>query len=245
MERLALRSFAANGHTVSLHVYDEPEGVPTGIQLVDAARTLPRSAIFRHEQSGSIAAFADWFRYRLLYDQGGVWVDTDVVCLRRFDYSRTEIFGRMDQNIINNAVLGLPAGHALARWMGECCEAPNRWLPYDSNRIRRRKLKRRLFQGNRRGNIEWGETGPNGFTLAARHFQLEEAALPFWHFYPIHYLNWATVFDSTFAENENFLGASYALHLWNEMARRAPGFDKNGRFAADSLFERLCAKYQV
>ena len=39
------------------------------------------------------------------------------------------------------------------------------------------------------------------------------------------------------------IAASYGLHLWNEMSRRSPGFDKNGRFPPDSLFEQLCARY--
>jgi hypothetical protein len=37
--------------------------------------------------------------------------------------------------------------------------------------------------------------------------------------------------------------ASVALHLWNEMTRRQPGFDKNAPFPPDSLFERLCRRY--
>ena len=55
--------------------------------------------------------------------------------------------------------------------------------------------------------------------------------------------NWHTVFDSSLSDNPNLIGASYGLHLWNEMLRRSPGFDKNGRFPPDSLFERLCARY--
>lgn len=244
IERLAMRSFVAHGHIVHLHVYEEPRGVPSGVHVVDASATLPQSSLFRHERSGSIAAFADWFRYRLLFEQGGIWADTDVVCLRPFDYLDAAIFGRMDQNVINNAVLGLAPGHPLASWMIRCCESPNRWLPYDTSRVKRRKLKR-FLQGNRRGNIEWGETGPNGFTLAARHLGVEHQALPFWHFYPVHYLNWRAVFDDTLAANPQYLGASYAVHLWNEMARREPNFDKNARFPANSLFERLCAQHGI
>ena len=38
-------------------------------------------------------------------------------------------------------------------------------------------------------------------------------------------------------------GQSRALHLWNEMMRREPDFDKNKRFAPSSLFEQLCRRY--
>lgn len=244
MERLCLTSFQANGHPVQLHVYEPPAGVPAGIELVDAEQTLSRQHIFRHEQSKSVAAFADWFRYRVLHARGGIWADTDVVCLKPLNYPGTEVFGWMDETAINNAVLGLRAGHQLAAWMAECCEHPNRWRPYDDTRTRRRKLKRRFLRGNRRGDVKWGEYGPQGFTQAARHFGEQDKALPFWHFYPIHYLNWHTVFDGSLPDQPGLLEASHALHLWNEKTRQAPGgFDKNGRFAPASLFERLCARY--
>lgn len=243
LERLCMASFIACGHRVQLHVYEQPEGIPRGVEIADAAELLPRRLLFRHEQSQSVAAFADWFRYRVLYERGGIWADTDVVCLKPLSYSSAEIFARMDQTAINNAVLGLPAGHPLAAWMGDCCEHPNRLLPYDDARTRRRKLKRRFLQGNRRGNIRWGEYGPNGFTQAAHHFGLDEKALPYWHFYPIHYLNWRTVFDGSLPDAPGFLEHSYALHLWNEMTRLVQGFDKNARFPPRSLFEQLCARY--
>jgi hypothetical protein len=243
IERLCMSSFMAHGHTLQLHVYAEPAGVPKGVQLVDAGATLPQKLLFHHEPSGSVASFADWFRYRVLFDRGGVWADTDVVCLKPLDYGRAEIFARQDEDVINNAILGLPAGHALAAWMSESCEHPNRNLPYDTARTRRRKLRRRLLQGNRRGNIKWGEYGPYGFTAAARHLGYADRALPFWHFYPVPYTNWRCIFDTSLAGNPGLVAASAALHLWNEMVRRAPEFDRNGRFPADSLFEQLCSRY--
>jgi len=243
MERLCIASFRAHDHPVQLHVYDEPAGVPAGIDLVDAERTLPRRLMFRDKRFGSLAPFADWFRYRLLHEHGGIWADTDVVCLKPLAYPGEEIYSWMDETAINNAVLGLPAGHRLAAWMADCCEQPNRFLPYDNARAKRRKLKRRFLQGNGRGNLKWGEYGPDGLTQAVRHFGDAAKALPFWHFFPIHYRNWHTVFDGSLADNPAILGESRALHLWNEMTRRSPGFDKNARFPADSLFEQLCARY--
>lgn len=238
-----MASFVAHGHRVHLHVYEAPSAVPAGVVLQDAERILPMRHVFVHKQSGSFAVFADWFRYRLLYEQGGIWADTDVVCLAPLNFPTQEVFAWMDQTAINNAVLGLPSGHPLAQWMAECCQHPHRVLPYDDARTRRRKWKRRLLQGNARGNIRWGETGPDGFTAAARHFGLHDKALPFWHFYPIHYQNWRCVFDGSLPHDTGLLTGCYALHLWNEMSRRDRNFDKNARFPSHSLFEQLCARY--
>lgn len=243
LERLCMASFMAHGHRVRLHVYAEPRGVPAGVEIVDANRVLAERHLFRHARSGSVAAFADWFRYVLLHERGGLWVDTDVVCLKPLQYPQPLVFGQQDEQIINNAVLGLPARHELAAWMIDCCAFPNRVRPYDPQRTRRRKLKRRLFQGNRRGNIAWGENGPLGFTQAARHLGYDQYALPFWHFYPVHFGNWRSVFDSTLQANPQLIAGSYALHLWNEMVRRDPGFHPERHFEPGSLFERLCARY--
>ena len=242
IERLCMSSFVAHGHAVHLHVYDEPQRVPAGVTIRDANGVLPRAELFVHRSSGSLAVFADWFRYRLLAEHGGLWVDTDVVCLRPFDHPGPEIFGWQDQSTINNAVLGLPQNHALARWMLASCELPNRFLPYDSLRMRRRKLVRRLL-GRGHAASKWGETGPAGLTAAARHLGCASRALPFWHFYPIHYQNWHTVFDATLRDRSNLIDGSYGLHLWNEMTRRQPGFDRDGRFPDDSLFEQLWTRY--
>jgi hypothetical protein len=246
LERLCIASFIANGHPVHLHVYEEPTGVPPGTTLRDANQTIPSGQLFVHAKTSSIAAFADWFRFQVLYNEGGIWADTDVVCLRPLDYgNQTEIFAWEDERTINVAVLGLPAKHELSEWMLSCWRQPNRFLPYDDLRSRWRKCWRRLRPGNSRARIKWGEFGPSGFTSAAAHLGYARLAMPFWYFYPIHFRNWRSIFDESLRDNQQYTSQSYALHLWNEMTRRAPGFDKNATFPPNSLFERLCARYQV
>ena len=243
IERLCMASFIANGHAVRLHAYAELAGVPAGVDLIDAATILPRAVLDAHIESRPLALFADRFRYQLLLDHGGLWVDTDVVCLKPFDHARAEIFAWQDALTINNAVLGLPPAHPLARHMLELCEHPNRIQPDDSFKIRRRKVLARLL--GRTARERWGATGPQGVTQAAHQLRCADRALPFWHFYPVAYQNWQSVFDTSLADNPSFVAASYGVHLWNEMGRRAPGFDKNAHFAPESLFEQLCRRYSV
>jgi len=237
-----MASFVANGHDVKLHVYDEPSGVPAGVGLVDAGATLPESSVFRYK-NGSVAGFANWFRYRLLHAEGGIWSDTDVVCLRPFDFPQPEVFAWEDTKHVNVAVLGLRKGDPLAEWMAKSCKSPNRVLPYDRIGTVRHKVKRRFLEGNARGNIAWGEYGPRGFTRALRHFDRLQQALPSGEFYPIHYREWLTLFEPVTPEMSARIADSHAVHLWNEMARRKPGFDKNAGFPADSLFEQWCRRF--
>jgi Alpha 1,4-glycosyltransferase conserved region/Glycosyltransferase sugar-binding region containing DXD motif len=237
LERLCMASFVANGHPVDLYAYDEIEGVPAGVRIVDAASILSRDRMFWHRRTGSIALFADWFRYRLLHERGGIWADTDVVCLQPLRYAQPEIYAWQDAHEINNAILGLPAGHPLAAWMQACCEDPNRVLPYDTLSDRFRKWRRRALQGNRRERTRWGEYGPKGFTLAARHLGYASKALPPSEFYPVACENWGELFSV--GPEPAWLNTSHAVHLWNNMLSRERGFNKNAQFAADSPYERL------
>lgn len=241
IEKLCLTSFVTNGHRLELHVYQEPEGVPAGVTLKDAAQILAQEYVFRHRRTGSLALFADWFRYKLLLEQGGIWVDTDVVCLQPLRYEHPVVFGWQDDRYVNNAVLGLPPGHALAEWMLKICEDPNRALPYDGIRLRLRKWKRRLLYPGQRGRVRWGESGPKGLTHAASHLGCLDRAVPIDHFYPVAFDRWQSLFVA--GPGAMRPGDSRAVHLWNNQMKEAPGFDKNGRFPADSVFEQLCARY--
>lgn len=237
-----MTSFVRNGHPVHLYVYDEPSGVPERVQLMDAAEILPRGAVFRHRRTQSLAPFADWFRYRLLFERGGIWADADLVCLRPFDYAHPIVFAWQDKDYINNAVLGLPARDPLARWMAACLERPNRMLPYDDMKARVRKV-RRFLQGNRREDVRWGETGPHGLTAAARHLGYLDRALPQWHFYPVAYEEHRKLFEVPAHGAALSFGESRAVHFWNYVIGKGGVLDKNAHFAPDSPFEQLWARY--
>jgi hypothetical protein len=243
IERLCMASFLAQGHPLDLYVYETPAAVPAGVRLMSAAEILPRALLFTHRRTGSLGSFSDWFRYRLLQERGGLWVDADVVCLAPMSYPQAEIFGWQDSRLINNAVLGLPAGHELAVWLALCCEDPNCILPYDRWSLRLRKLRRRYFGGNRRDRVRWGEYGPKGITQAARHLGYLDRAQPAAHFYPVKCEDWRLMFGSNPNQEPPWKEESRAVHLWQQMMKTSPGFDKNARFPNDSPFEALCRRY--
>ena len=240
IERLSLASFVHQGHPVRLHVYDEPAGVPPGVDIVDAGQVLPAASLYRHHRSGSLAPFADWFRYRLLCMHGGIWADADVICVQPLDYTDPVIMGWENAQQLNNAVLGLPAGDPLAERLAASCDQPNRFRAWDSWSLRLRKLKRRMLYPGRRERVGWSENGPRGLTLAARHLGYLQRALPQTHFYPVPCKDWQRMFAATAdAGWPPWPAETRAVHLWNEMMRRTAGFDKNAQFAAQSPFERL------
>jgi hypothetical protein len=242
MEALSMASFLKNGHAVDLYVYEEPASVPAGVRLMDAHQILSPDLIFRHRRTGSLAAFADWFRYQLLLERGGLWADTDVVCLQPFSFPDPVVFGWADQ-YVNNAVLSLPAGHDLAVWMTELCRKPNRWMPFDGFAMRARKLKRSLLFGDRRDRLRWAELGPKGLTAVARYLGYLRKARPEYDLYPVRCGEWHLLFETSERARSIRLEGSYCVHLWHNMARQRPGFDKNASFPTDSIFEQLCQRF--
>lgn len=101
LELLTIRSFLNHGHRFNLWLYDDlATPLPSGTQVRDAASIVPAARIFRKRDAdaasgvgqGSYGPFSDLFRYKLLHDVGGIWVDMDVTCLRPFDFEQPYVF---------------------------------------------------------------------------------------------------------------------------------------------------------
>src|SRR5664280_1029416 len=60
-----------------LYAYDEIFAVPLGTKVLDARLVLFVDRIFR-DRNGSYSGFSNFFRYKLLLDVGGWWVDLDL-----------------------------------------------------------------------------------------------------------------------------------------------------------------------
>ena len=85
MEILSMKSFLHNNHNYHLYTYGDIGNIPEGVLVKDANKILPEKDIFRY-QNGSVSAFSNVFRYKMLFEKGGYWVDTDLVCLKPFDF---------------------------------------------------------------------------------------------------------------------------------------------------------------
>jgi hypothetical protein len=90
IERLCIKSYLDRGWRFQLYVYDEPENVPGDCELLDASAIIPHHDVFFEGRgsgahAGSVGAFSDLFRYRLLSMRGGLWTDTDVINFKKYD----------------------------------------------------------------------------------------------------------------------------------------------------------------
>jgi mannosyltransferase OCH1-like enzyme len=147
MEQLSIASFLRNGHEYHLYVYDQPQHIPEGTVIRNAAEILPSSRIFQYQQYASYAGFANFFRYKLLAERGGWWVDTDTVCLKHFDFPQEHVFStELVEGVArtNCGAIKVPQGSQAMAYAWEVC------------------------QTKQPEQLVWGETGPRLMSTAVR-----------------------------------------------------------------------------
>jgi hypothetical protein len=218
MERLCILSFLQHRHPFRLYTYGAVRNIPPGTEIHDGNEILPRSAIFRYA-NGSFAGFANFFRYKLLLENGGWWVDLDTICLKPFDFPQEHVFSSEMHHgtpVVNSAVIKVPKG-------SEFCEYA--W---------------RVCQGKNIENLIWGETGPRLAGEAVELLGLRQYVAVPEVFCPVDPDTWEEIFDPN--GRAEFGADTCAVHLWNELWRRE-GLDKNATYAPGCIYERLKLAY--
>ena len=219
MEQLSVSSFLRHGHQYELYVYDDVKNIPAGAVIKDGNEILPASRIFQYKQQASYSGFSNFFRYKLLLERGGWWVDTDTVCLKPFDFSEEYVFSSeraQGEVFINSGICKAPRESEAMAYAWRICE---------------QKDPEKLV---------WGETGPRLMAAAVREFSLERYTKSPEVFCPLGYADWQKVLEPD--AGLKFGEHTYAIHLWNERWRAA-GQDKNAAYPEDCLYEQLKRTY--
>jgi len=218
VERACLRSALRQGHAVTLHCYDVPEGVPNGVDLADAARTVPATRIIRH-RTGSVSLFSNLFRYILQQRGLGTWIDTDLYFVAPIDEARPSLFGRQSADELNGAVLRLPMDSPLLSPLIALFDETE--VPFWLSETQQAAAALRLRESGRTGlsQMPWGSTGPIALSALTRRFGLEDAALPPDVFYPAPWRDARWILDPARKLDDVVRPGTVAVHLWNELIR--------------------------
>lgn len=166
LERLCLRSFVNRGKNFELYTYDDSLSVPDGVVLRDASEVYPENEVFAYQSGpgkGSVSVFSNLFRYKLLYDKGGWWVDTDVFYTGNCIPDDSEYFVLQNDSKVGIAVLGIPKGSKIS---AECI-----------NRIH--------SMGKDVVSSSWGKSGPKLFTQVLKEEDRIQEARQKSHAYPV------------------------------------------------------------
>jgi hypothetical protein len=110
IQRLCLKSFVYYGHEVRLYVYDMDMDVPKGVSKHRASDIVPESRIFYYKDQ--LAAFSDYFRYRMIESQGIMWVDADTLCLTKDFFEKDKfVFIKESEGYAAGGILKMPSNH--------------------------------------------------------------------------------------------------------------------------------------
>ena len=86
---ISINSFIQNGFEYNLYVYDDVKNVPSGVILCDANEVIPKDEIWYYNDGfnkGSPSGFSNQFRFKILYEYGGLWTDTDMVLMKPYNF---------------------------------------------------------------------------------------------------------------------------------------------------------------
>ena len=226
LERLAAASFVANGYRLKLWSYGDIGNVPQGVELCDARGVLPESRVFTYHD-GSYAGFADLFRYTLLSREGGLWADTDVICLApasalkalaRHGFLVTE--RTRDKSVQINANL---------------IHHPS---PTPGDIIDLARVIADRFPVDR---MTYGDIGPKLLTTLTRAYPALAPVLLSPEF--ANPVDWWDCPQRLIGAAGDVPDGTWFLHGYNEMWRRS-GVDKNAPCRADSMLGKLIARYE-
>tara|TARA_B100000315_G_scaffold259100_1_gene313604 strand:- start:956 stop:1681 length:726 start_codon:yes stop_codon:yes gene_type:complete len=219
---ISINSFLKNGFKYNLYVYEEVENIPNGVSVLDANVIRDESEVFYYRKGfskGSPAGFANLFRYTLLYEVGGVWVDTDTVLLKDFKIDGDFIFTSQLQNTgeqeINLALIYV--NKPKEDIFKECIEES---MNVDKN------------------NIRHGDTGPVLFNYKVREFDLLNYVQPVEKFCPIHWFELFNIVDPTYKLPEE----SVSIHLW-QSRWKYDGLNEYEEYDENCIYEQLKKEY--
>ena len=230
LQIISINSWIKNGFEFNLYTYENVKNVPLDVNLKDANDIIDKDKIFRYKDTGHVingkpfgegrvAGFSDWFRAKLLYQQGCIWVDMDVVCLRPFDIQDDYFF--VKQNHVGNE---LSIATCFIYVKEKKSDVFEEWL----NRIE--------SFGHRLQDISWGDIGPDMLTDIVNNKSLYYFVQNKKTFCPIDYQDYHKIWT----EDLN-LKDSFGIHLWNAMWEQYE-IDKEGNYT-DSFFDKLKKKY--
>ena len=246
LERLCIKSFTSHGYDFHLYVYDDVKNVPQETTLKDGSEILPqeKTALAHTQDMRGIAYFSDLFRYKMLYEMGGWWVDMDTVCLKEIPLTDEPMVGsegRPERKSLRDRLTGQRRfkGRSFANIGFLKFPAQTEVMNYCFVK------SEEILTSNK--TIRWGDTGPVLLRSALKKFGQQHYVMPWKTYCPVHLWNWKDVLDPEKTVNLKQLEDDpdvYCVHLWNELWRRG-GVDKNQTFSASTYISHLLRRFNV
>jgi Glycosyltransferase sugar-binding region containing DXD motif len=226
IQKLSLNSFIHNGHDYHLYTYSDVQGVPSRAQIFDANLIVPleKRKLFKND-----ANFSDYFRAKLTYAKGGFYADTDIICLKPFEFEDPWCFvseyqfGKpepppLTKPLVNGCIVKVPAGDKMT---GEI-------------------IKRIEAMDTRSPELSWIAVGPEQYRWGCKFYNHNGYVQPPEVFDSL----WPTALQDFVSLPEWAISdKAHAIHLRTSYWKPGTRLDPNGIYPEDSWFESLKRKY--
>ena len=243
MEHYSIKSFLKLGYNFVLYTYEPVANVPKGTTIKNGNIIIPKKEIFTLKET--FLPFADIFRYKMLYLNGGYWVDLDMIALKQFDFQEPYIFSsertiqkgayrnRNSKFVSNIGVLKAPQGSPFYKELYErCMEIENK---------KKNKDKLRYMRTLRDMISEYGYEkyvkDPSLF-CQLDWWYAKDAFIPnympngnFKPKYGVHEPNGLSM--------NQVLNKPYTLHFWRDLVTKKYKLSLDEKYSDDSLWEIL------
>ena len=243
MEHYSIKSFLKLGYNFVLYTYEPVANVPKGTTIKNGNIIIPKKEIFTLKET--FLPFADIFRYKMLYLNGGYWVDLDMIALKQFDFKEPYIFSsertiqkgayrnRHSKFVSNIGVLKAPQGSPFYKELYErCMEIENK---------KKNKDKLRYMRVLRDMISEYGYEryvkDPSLF-CQLDWWYAKDAFIPnytpngnFKPKYGVHEPNGLSM--------NQILNKPYTIHFWRDLVTKKYKLSLDEKYSNDSLWEIL------
>lgn len=237
LEILSIKSFQKLGHPFILYTYGKVKGIPPGTIEKDGNKIIKKKDLFQFKKS--FLPFSDIFRYKMLYEKGGYWVDLDMIALKPLKFKEPYIFSsertiqkgpyrnRTKKEIANIGILKAPPKSDFYKTLFERC------MEQGKSRVK----ENIQFMRTMRDVLD--EFGFQKYVKPAKMF----CPLDWWHtkdaFYPP---CCKEKYDVSGYSVDSVLKNAHCVHMWRSIMFKRHKIDMNTNFAEDSLWARLKKK---
>lgn len=210
-----LRSFIRNGHDVVLHAYGRPVDTPAGVRLFDANKLMKEEEIILHKKTNNLALASDRYRYRILREGLGMYVDCDFYCVRPFtqhDY----MFGWHCDDTINSALVNAPHDSQFLKSVLAASENSYfipPWLRKPKKTFY--KLRKAIGLPKHVSDQKWGTIGPSLVTHYVQELDLVKYSSPIDVYYPLHWNNLPLLHERGLSILDLTTPRTLGIHLFN------------------------------
>ncbi len=233
MEQMSIKSFLKLGFTFHLYTYEKVKNVPKGTIIKNGNSIMPRNEIFSLKTS--FLPFSDIWRYKMLYEKGGYWVDLDMIATKMFDFKEPFIFSSertiqagayksQQKYVVNIGVLKAPPKSEFYLDLYNKCFEHNKKSGADKKTVYMRMLKKQIEKYNFEKYIKMPHVFCNLDWWYAK-----EAFMPLQK-YKDKYGVKAPTLKSMFSK-------TYTVHFWRDKVSKKFKLDLDKIYDPDCLWE--------